>query len=121
LNGTVRGAFCLGARLLLFRLDANYQGKYRNSPFLDIATHPADNATNPAQAPWEFTAARWILNGRIALRDIKMGPLNGEIAVWGRNLTDNKDVTYLLMFGSQNVNASFQQARTIGADIIVGF
>jgi hypothetical protein len=50
-----------------------------------------------------------------------MGPLYGEIAVWGRNLTDNKDVTYLLMFGSQNVNASFQQARTIGADIIIGF
>lgn len=110
-----------GDATMLFRIDANYQGKYRNSPFLDIATHPADNATNPAEAPWAIAKARWLLNGRIALRDITAGPLTAELGVWARNLTNNKDATYTLIFGAQNVNASFQQARTIGVDLSVKF
>ncbi|KHK89855.1 hypothetical protein LK12_18270 [Novosphingobium malaysiense] len=110
-----------GDASMLFRIDANYQGKYRNSPFLDLATHPADTASDPAQATWEYTASRWILNGRVALRDIEVGPLDAELAVWARNLTNNKDASYMLMFGAQNVNASFQQARTIGVDFIVNY
>ena len=110
-----------GDSTMLFRIDGNYQGSYRNSPFLDIATHPADNSTNPAEAPWAIAPSRWILNSRIALRDIKVGGLNGELAVWARNLTDNKDATYTLIFGALNVDASYQQARTLGADFILNF
>lgn len=106
---------------LMFRIDAIYQGKYRNSPFLDLATHPATSASDPAQATWEFTQSRWVLNGRVALRDFTPGPLRGEIGLWARNLTNNKDVSYLLHFGSQNTNASFQQGRTVGLDFILEY
>ena len=110
-----------GDSTMLFRIDGNYQGSYRNSPFLDIATHPADNSTNPAEALWAVSPSRWILNSRIALRDIKLGAVNAELAVWARNLTNNKDATYTLIFGALNVNSSFQQQRTLGADFSINF
>lgn len=100
---------------LLFRIDGNYQGKYRAIPYLDLATK------SPALLPFEFSPARWIVNGRIALRDIKAGPLTGELALWGRNLFDNKDPVYALAFGDYLANASYQPARTYGFDFIVNF
>ena len=100
---------------MLFRIDGIYQGKYRNSALLDIAT------TIPAFAPYEFTPSRWIWNGRVALRDVPVGPLKGEIGVWGRNLTNNRDAVYSLLFGTIQADASYQQARTLGVDFIVNF
>ena len=35
-----------------------------------------------------------ILNGRIALSDIQMGPLKTTFALWGRNLTDDKHIQF---------------------------
>jgi iron complex outermembrane recepter protein len=104
-----------GDATMLFRIDGIYQGKYRNSALLDNAT------TNPVFAPYEFTPARWIWNGRVALRDIPVGPLKGEIGLWGRNLANNRDPVYTLLFGTIQANASYQQARTLGADFIVSF
>jgi iron complex outermembrane receptor protein len=100
---------------MLFRIDGIYTGKYRNSPLLDFAT------TNPAFAPYVFTPARWIWNGRIALREVPIGPLKGEIGVWGRNLANNRDPVYALIFGTIEADASYQQARTVGVDFIVNF
>ena len=104
-----------GEATMLFRIDGIYQGKYRNSPLTDL------KITQPVFAPYEFTPARWIWNGRIALRDIALGPIKGEIGIWGRNLTDNRDAVYSLIFGTIQANASYQQARTLGADFIVSF
>lgn len=106
---------------VLVRLDANYQGKYRGSPFTDVATNTTGGQTTPGQLPYVFTRARWLLNGRIALRDVDMGPVKAEVGLWGRNLTNNKDAVYSLIFGALNVNASYQQARTLGMDVIVNF
>ena len=100
---------------MMFRIDGIYQGKYRNSALLDLA------ATNPVFAPYEFTPARWIWNGRIALREVPIGPLKGELGLWGRNLSNNKDPVYSLIFGTIQADASYQQARTLGADLIVSF
>jgi len=105
----------VGNASMLFRIDANYTGRYRATPFTDIATKV------PAFAAYEFSPSRWILNGRIALRDVDLGRLSGEIGLWGRNLTDNKDQLYSLVFGDIERNASYQQARTWGVDLIVNF
>ncbi|MCW1428360.1 TonB-dependent receptor [Novosphingobium sp. JCM 18896] len=100
---------------MFFRLDATYQGKYRTIPFTDVAS------VTPAFAPYEFTEARWILNGRVALRDFNVGPAKGEIGLWGRNLTNNRSAQYFLQFGDFEANASYQQARTWGVDFILDF
>lgn len=59
-----------------------------------------------------------ILNGRIALSDIQMGPLNTTFAVWGRNLTNDRHIQFPGGVGAGvQRSASFQQARTFGADL----
>ena len=115
LNGQYVTQPLIGETTLLLRVDGIYQGKYRSSPFTDLAVR------TPALAPYEFVPGRWIVNARAALRDISLGPINAEIGIWARNLTDNKDPVYALIFGSSEHNASYQPARTFGADFIVEF
>jgi iron complex outermembrane receptor protein len=97
---------------VLFRLDANYQGKYRN-----ISNPNFRDDGEAAFAPYEFTKARWILNGRLALRDMKMGAVSAEVGVWVRNMTNNRDALYTLQFGDFLINSSYQPARTFGIDL----
>lgn len=104
-----------GDASVLFRLDANHTGRYRATPFTDIAT------AVPVFAPYEYSPSRWILNGRVALRDIEFGRANVEVGLWARNLTNNKDPLYSLVFGDIERDASYQPARTWGVDLIVGF
>ena len=97
---------------MLFRLDANYQGKYRALP------NPTIETLILAFGPYKFTKARTIFNGRVALRDIRVGPAIAEVALWGRSLSNNKDVLYQLQFGDFELNSSYQPARTYGVDFI---
>jgi len=105
----------IGDATMLFRIDGNYSSKYASSPFTDLATK------TPLLAPYNKVPARWIWNGRMALRDVPVGPLKGEIGLWGRNLTNNKDIIYSLIFGSISHNGSYQPARTWGVDFIVKY
>ena len=103
------------ARLSL-RLDAQIKSKM----FID------NNDDAPLPLPgWanlEEVPATLILNGRIALSDLQLGPLKTTLALWGRNLTDDKHIQFRGGVGAgQQVSASFQQARTFGADLTVKF
>ena len=115
LNGQYETVPIVGDAYMSFRLDGNFQGKFRAIPYTDLAT------TLPAFAPYEFSKARWIVNSRVALKDIKFGGANAELALWARNLFDNKDATYELQFGTIQVDSSFELARTFGADISFKF
>ena len=116
LYGQYRSPPVLGNANLFIRLDANYQGKFRAIPQPNIGN------LIPSFAPYEFTPARWIMNGRVALQRIEIGSLaTGELAVWARNLTNNKDPLYTLKFGNFELNSSYQPARTIGADFTINF
>ena len=103
------------ARLSL-RLDAQIKSKM----FID------NNDDAPLPLPgWanlEEVPTTLILNGRIALSDLQLGPLKTTLALWGRNLTDDKHIQFRGGVGAgQQVSASFQQARTFGADLTVKF
>lgn len=97
----------------MFRLDGTYQGEYRSIPFPDIETEM------PIFAPYEFVDARWIVNGRVSLRDIEIGSATGEISLWGRNLFDNDDSLYPVLFGDIGHTSSYQPARTYGVDLSI--
>ncbi len=97
---------------MMFRIDANYQGKSWTITDPDVATHI------PAFAPYQSSPARWILNTRLALRDIPLGHVKAEIGVWSRNLTNNRDPLFAFQFGTILYTNSYQPARTIGADVI---
>jgi iron complex outermembrane receptor protein len=114
-NGQYESLPIAGDAYMSFRLDGNFQGKFRAIPYTDLAT------TLPAFTPYEFSKARWIVNSRVALKDIKIGSATAELALWARNLLDNKDATYELQFGTIQVDSSFELARTFGADISFRF
>ena len=95
---------------LVFRMDGNYQSKSQTSSAL----------LAPALMERSQIDASWILNGRIALADMDLSGATTQIALWGRNLTNNKSIAYGVaqtFLGS----ATFERARTYGIDITVGF
>lgn len=104
-----------GDATMLFRLDGNFQGKFR------AISNPQIETFIPEFAPYEFNPGRWIANGRIALRDVEVGPTAVEVGAWARNLFNNRDPVFPLMFGSILFSNSYQPARTFGVDLIVQY
>jgi iron complex outermembrane recepter protein len=106
----------IGDAYLTFRADGIWQSKMQ---FAQNPNQPAYVA-NP-----NYTAnpAYWILNSRIALRDLDLGGVKSELAVWGRNLTDAGfgmfpgDYTAFTGIGVMN----FIPARSYGLDLTVRF
>ena len=63
----------------------------------------------------------WLVNGRIALRDLEIGGVNTELAVWGKNIFDETAKTFVLDIGSTFATANFIPARAYGLDFTVRF
>ncbi len=66
------------------------------------------------------TPASWIVNGRLALKDINLGGVQTELAVWSRNMFDNKNFNYALNLGPIT-GAAYTAARTFGVDLNIEF
>ncbi|WP_296305391.1 TonB-dependent receptor [Pseudomonas sp.] len=62
----------------------------------------------------------WTFNARVSLRHLKIGPLDTELAVWGKNLSNRGDITTAL-FTPFATSASYVPARTYGVDLTVEF
>jgi iron complex outermembrane receptor protein len=60
--------------------------------------------------------AYWVFNGRIALEDIKIGSAKATVALWSKNLFDNKQISYSLSFLS-TIASDYERARTFGIDL----
>jgi iron complex outermembrane receptor protein len=103
--------FSNGASLMA-RIDGNWHGKYLLQANPDIIA--------PIFRPYNYAPAAWIVNGRVALQDITIGGVTGEVAVWGRNLTQNRDITYALSLAGA-LAANYQQARTLGVDVRIHY
>ena len=58
-----------------------------------------------------------LLNGRIALADVKMLGGTWQIAAWGKNLANRDDANYLI--GS--TASTYLQPRTYGAELVLEF
>jgi len=87
------------------RLDAN-PGRVKNGPFGKDAS---------------FIPSQWIWNARAALTSIRLSDSwTGEIALWGRNLTDKDHITFSTNFGAMFA-ASFMEERSYGIDFVVNF
>ena len=107
----------VGDARMLFRIDGLWQGPYFEGT-------DGANQINPANAsllPYDINPGRWLVNARVALKDINIGPATGEIAVWARNLFDNKDPLYSFGFAKILSTSSYQPARTFGVDVILKF
>ncbi|MBV1916748.1 MAG: TonB-dependent receptor [Sphingomonadaceae bacterium] len=117
--GTVFGQYVSqplwGDATLLLRADMIFQSKAR------VLSSHKSTLDFPVFAPFEFSPAKQIVNARIALRDIEMGGANWEIALWSKNLLDNKKPLYLFQYPYFLMTSSYERARTYGIDLSVKF
>jgi iron complex outermembrane receptor protein len=95
-----------GDSRLVMRLDANYKSKMWLA-----ATNVTPDLESVMRAP-----AAWIVNARVALADLKVAGGTAEVALWGRNLTDEDHLVFAAAFPLY-VAGSYERARTYGVDI----
>ena len=106
----------------VFRLDANVRGKERLS------------VTTPGISDWKAVDAltvrdSWIVNGRFALAGFHVDGAKAQVALWAKNILNNRDLDLATIFGAPAstpslgnlYSGSFERARTFGLDVIADF
>jgi len=86
-----------------------------NTIFGPGATKADPAIINAATSPFV-----WLVNTRVALADIDLGDTRAEVAVWSRNLLNNREIVQyvgLSLVGS----VIYEQARTFGVDVRFDF
>ncbi|MBV1687828.1 TonB-dependent receptor [Novosphingobium sp. G106] len=106
--------FGAGEAYLSFRGDAIYQSRMslsQNSALPEYSTFLRNYAYVPAY---------WVFNGRVAVKEMNLGGVNTELALWGRNLTDRKYASFALDLKFAG-GANYIPARSYGADLTIKF
>jgi iron complex outermembrane receptor protein len=109
----------LGARFMI-RADAQFKSSYFSSP--RGYDDNGDGRFDEADPTYQILKrpSQWLLNGRVALTDIPLGPTKGEVALWARNILDNREAQFMTWFGFGYAE-SFERARTFGVDFSAQF
>ena len=116
-----------GDAYLMFRLDGNYRSKTRqlqSQVARDSAGNPVFNQIVPfPNSGWDTVAtskSMLVLNGRVALRNFSVSGSKVEVALWGRNLTNEVRVNQSIDFQVAAVT-TYTPARTYGVDLAFEF
>lgn len=112
LYGQVQSEPFYGTARVIARLDADFRSRVR---FLSGSVQEAI----PEFQSLRYGPSRWILNTRAGVEDL--GPSHLGIALWARNLTNNRDAQFPLALATYGLSTSFQQARTYGLDLTARF
>jgi iron complex outermembrane receptor protein len=89
----------------LGRMDFNFRG----------ATNLSPTFHSESERMAQHVDARVLINGRIGITEIPVWGGHAEVALWSRNLTNNKDPVSALFIGYYT--AQFQEPRTVGVDV----
>jgi len=95
-----------------FRLDGTYFGR--------MLTDTNQFRTAPEILILRARKAFWTFNGRVALQHVNIGGAEAEVALWGKNLTDNKSRNFELVQELIS-SANFIPARSYGVDVTLTF
>jgi iron complex outermembrane receptor protein len=104
---------------LSFRADANFKSKSLLSSDLSPGSGPTAQE-DPALRAAATAPFQWIVNARIAFEDFELAGGRGQLALWGRNLLNNRDITQFTGLGLA-ASVLYQPARTWGVDLTVNF
>ena len=66
------------------------------------------------------TGSQWLVNGRMGLRNIEIGGAQAELAVFGKNLFNDKDPNFSLITGLAD-SMNYTTARTYGVELLLEF
>jgi iron complex outermembrane receptor protein len=94
---------------MVFRVDVNYRGKTRLASRTDPGVQPATSTNNS-----------WLVNARVALADFDVANGKATLALWGRNIFDNKDLQNVTGIGVI-YGTMYERARTYGVDLTFDF
>ena len=100
-----------GEATLMARVDGNWRSKMRM-----LSQFP----TQAGYESFDFSPAGWVVNGRLALRNIKLSRGDLEVAVWGRNIFDSKRPMFPLDLNFSGLGV-YESARTFGLDVIYNY
>ena len=98
-----------GNSRMSFRIDGSWRSKVRIIGYEVLRVLPQYTSVN-------YAPATWLVNGRIALENIKLPIGEGQIAVWAKNLTNDRSITFPDVFGFIGAT-EWQAARTFGLEI----
>ncbi|WP_279351459.1 TonB-dependent receptor [Erythrobacter litoralis] len=104
---------------LMFRADLGYKSR----TLLSNDTTPGSGLTSqedPAYRAAVTGQEQFLLNGRVALKDLPIGAFRGEVALWGKNLLDDDSIVQATGLGFASA-VQYQQARTYGIDLSIEF
>jgi iron complex outermembrane receptor protein len=89
-----------------FRVDINYRSQYDAVKF---------NLT-PLLGEKGFSPATTLINGRVVLSSIDVGPGRLEAAVWARNILNERSLAYPPSYPFL-ISTTYERARTFGLDL----
>jgi iron complex outermembrane receptor protein len=92
-----------------FSTDASYHSR--------VNMNYAQAITPAFFAPLTNVKGSWTLNGRLALADIEGYGGRFEVALWGKNLTNNREIMFANALATLGASASFVPARTFGVEV----
>lgn len=104
-----------GDTYVTIRSDATYQSDMNLSQNPDLPIY-SSFGRGIAEVP-----AYWLVNGRVALRDLNLGGIKTEFALWGKNLTNERSVAFALNLSNLIAAANYIPPRTYGLDLTVEF
>ncbi len=94
------------------RIQGNYQSTMNASPNANIKSQLA--------AYTRTVPGYWLVNGRAALEHISVGAFDATVAVWGKNIFDNKSISFPFN-QSGGASATFIEPRRFGIDLTVEY
>jgi iron complex outermembrane receptor protein len=95
-----------GDSRLVLRADANYRSTQYTTGLLVNARIEDAIRVGPV----------WLVNARVALSDIEVANGRAEVALWARNLTNDKSITFGAPF-PWFATGMYERARTYGVDV----
>ena len=100
------------------RIDANFRSETLMTSNTISSSSP--NASDPAILNAATSPFVWLVNTRVALADIDVYGKKAEVALWSKNLLDNREIVQFVGLGPVG-SAIYEQARTFGVDVRVDF
>lgn len=100
---------------LSFRGDAFWQDEQL------LGSRPDDLAYQTFAASVAGIPAYWTFNARVALRDLDLGGIKTQVALWGKNLSNARYANYGLNLGNILASANYLDARSYGVDLTIEF
>ncbi|HEX4507004.1 MAG TPA: TonB-dependent receptor, partial [Alphaproteobacteria bacterium] len=99
---------------LMARIDANFRSQTLMTS--NTIAGVGSTAADPAIIAAATSPFVWLVNTRVALADIDLGSTKAEVALWCRNLLDDREITQFVGLGPVD-SVIYEPARTFGVDI----